>query len=561
LADKKIAKWFDVDQYMSDAAMEYGILSVMRMGLDQPLGLASDSLTSINYGLMVYAKTAWMLRYLEAYMGKRNFAIAMHSYYSNWSFKHPQPQDIKNIFEKVSRQNLDWFFNDVVATNKSVNYAITEIMACDTRVAVKVKNKGMVQSPFSLTGIKDGKPSATIWYNGFEKNLVVEYLVEDFDEIVLDYEHVMPELDRKNNQMKVNKFLPGIEPLRLQLFGSLENPKKTQIFFSPILKWNNYNKLIIGTQLYNTALPFKNFEYSISPEISTYNATPAGMGFLRYRWYWYDGFIEKVQFGLYGRSYDYNKDLRFKRLSSGINIDFRKASAVSPHNHKFKFRHVLVNKELPSVADALVEVESNYQVFSFKYLYENHHILHPIKANVGMESYDGNQKWSVEGIFAQRTKKGKLIEFRTYLGFLKSNPTPGSFFEFALDGRNDYMFDYYYFGRSETTGILSNQFFAQEGGFRGANPVRATKTLWSNNISIPLWKSVGIYGDWASVVNNRTSGNYKTEGYGGAGIQWVPIKDFFELYLGINDKEALTFRYVVNIDLEEMIAALTKGRF
>ena len=41
-----------------------------------------------------------------------------------------------------------------------------------------------------------------------------------------------------------------------------------------------------------------------------------------------------------------------------------------------------------------------------------------------------------------------------------------SYFDFALDHPTDYLFQYNYIGRSETTGIYSQQFIPAEGGFK-----------------------------------------------------------------------------------------------
>ena len=52
-----------------------------REGRDQACGLHSCSHTPINYGLMVYTKTALAFEYLQSYIGEEEFDSAMQNYY------------------------------------------------------------------------------------------------------------------------------------------------------------------------------------------------------------------------------------------------------------------------------------------------------------------------------------------------------------------------------------------------------------------------------------------------------------------------------------------------
>lgn len=62
------------------------------------------------YGLIVYEKAAYWMKQLEIYLGKDIFDNAMKAYFQEWKFKHPTPQDFKNIIEKISGKNIDVLF-------------------------------------------------------------------------------------------------------------------------------------------------------------------------------------------------------------------------------------------------------------------------------------------------------------------------------------------------------------------------------------------------------------------------------------------------------------------
>ena len=89
---------------------------------DQPMQIHSDRYTSLNYGAIVYKKSAFVLRYLMNYLGEDVFNQCMHAYFDRWKFKHPKPEDMRKVFEEVSKKDLSWFFDDVVKTNKQIDY-------------------------------------------------------------------------------------------------------------------------------------------------------------------------------------------------------------------------------------------------------------------------------------------------------------------------------------------------------------------------------------------------------------------------------------------------------
>jgi hypothetical protein len=62
-----------------------------------------------------------------------------------------------------------------------------------------------------------------------------------------------------------------------------------------------------------------------------------------------------------------------------------------------------------------------------------------------------------------------MKRFRVFLRFsleVSYNKTASDFFSYAADRPTDYLFDYNYLGRSESTGLYSQQFILAEGGFK-----------------------------------------------------------------------------------------------
>ncbi len=79
----------------------------MQSAMDIP---ADKFVTSEEYGLISYIKTALWMYLLEAGAGTDKVDLAVQNYFKKWKNKHPQPEDMKAAFEEAIGVNLDRFF-------------------------------------------------------------------------------------------------------------------------------------------------------------------------------------------------------------------------------------------------------------------------------------------------------------------------------------------------------------------------------------------------------------------------------------------------------------------
>ncbi len=77
---------------------------------DQPINTNSEEFTSLNYNIIAYYKTGVWLELIEKKLGRELFDKSMQEYYRKWKFKHPYPEDLKNVLETVSGQGLSGEF-------------------------------------------------------------------------------------------------------------------------------------------------------------------------------------------------------------------------------------------------------------------------------------------------------------------------------------------------------------------------------------------------------------------------------------------------------------------
>ncbi|MFT3981675.1 MAG: M1 family metallopeptidase [Ferruginibacter sp.] len=79
--------------------------------LDQPIETAANKFSLLNYNAVAYEKTAQWMQLLEKELGTPLFDSVMKAYYTRWQFRHPYPEDFKQVAEEVSGKDLGHVFS------------------------------------------------------------------------------------------------------------------------------------------------------------------------------------------------------------------------------------------------------------------------------------------------------------------------------------------------------------------------------------------------------------------------------------------------------------------
>jgi aminopeptidase N len=79
---------------------------------------SSEFVSSDEYGLIVYVKTAYWMSLLEEKYGRAKVDAALKNYFNKWKHKHPQPEDMQKSFEEVIGKDLTKFFELTAKTGK-----------------------------------------------------------------------------------------------------------------------------------------------------------------------------------------------------------------------------------------------------------------------------------------------------------------------------------------------------------------------------------------------------------------------------------------------------------
>jgi hypothetical protein len=500
-----------------------------------PFTGGAENYSSINYSADVYRKTALSFDYLKCYLGDSLFDLCMHAYYDQWKFRHPYPEDVRKIFEETSQKKLDWFFDDLLQTTKKIDYKICSAKGSGGSYSVKVRNAGDISSPVSLSAMKDGKVLSTEWFDGFQGKQAFTFQCQDCDIIKVDGGERIPESRRRNNAIKTSGILKKMEKLQLRVPVAEEDPNRTQLYFAPIIGWNNYNKWMFGGSVHNLTLIEKRFEYLAAPMYSPATKSLAGGGRVNYHYYLNSSFINKITFGVGASTYtyrhyseyidttkqDFSADLAYRKISSNITFSFLNRKTNPDDYNTLTLRHVYVEYDLED-STALSQPGDSINVYHLsvstwpsnsyfliynignqvKYNPYDFKLIVGQTLNLGLASLEFNQTISFN-------KKGRGLEYRIFTGFngemedKKFRNSGHVDARFHMNGQKgnsngiyqDYLFDEVFLGRSETEGILSQQFTATQGGLKVATDYEGQAKTWlmTVNVKIPFPGKLPLY--------------------------------------------------------------------
>jgi hypothetical protein len=584
-----LGKLFGTEELNFKKAFMFEYLLKGRLHNDQPVDISSSEYTLFNYGIIVYRKTALIFDYLKSYLGDSLFDACMQEYYNKWRFKHPYPQDIRKIFESGTGKNLSWFFEDLLETTKKIDYKISGIhplagentlIPTDKNYRMTIVNRGDIVAPFSYSVMKNGEIIDTKWLEGFSGRQQIQVACAGCDKIIIDNRQDIPEINQKNNSIKTKGLFRKMEPLELSWLGKVENPEKTQLFFTPVIGWNNYNKTMAGMAVYNKFLPNKNFEYILMPMYSFGTNNLAGSANINYSIYPRKGFLQRIKLSSTASHYAYNYEKvnaddpdavkwHFTSLPVDFNFALRKKYERSTVEKLFSIRNIHTWQD-QSYYDGATVMKINKYLFYNRVSFElnNKRTFDPYSLNITLENGTKYMKSNFEFNYRFSYKNvSKGVDIRFFAGAFLYNNGDDPTFNYRMNakrGYEDYTYDNIYLGRSETEDILSKQMYIRDGGFKIYTAVgQSDKWIAAMNIQFDLPAKLPMRFFFDVGTNNYYINgdipNYKTVAYD-AGISVYLIKNVAEVYFPLfrstdikeslaSDKYKEQIRFVLNFNL------------
>ena len=495
-----------------------------RKFLDQSLNTSADSLSNFNRKIVSKYKAGLGFRYLKGYLGDTILNSSFKEFYQKNQLKIISSEKFKEIITAKTTKDLDWFFNDFLNTNKKIDHTIDAITPEKDSLKVVLRNKRNSTTPVALYALKDGEVKLKKWVEKVDSIKTVKIINDDFDKLVLNYENLYPEYNTLDNWKNVKKKLFN-KPIKFTFYSDIEAPDFNQLFYEPNVDYNFYDGLILGAKLNNKPILKRNLEFNIAPAYALKSNSINGNFSIKYNQFFEKTKIYKITYGVSGNSLHYAPELSYKSLIPYVAINFKRKSLRETSSRSLSAKIVHINKEVAPQTQKTDQ--DNYSVFSVSYDYRKPDIIKEVRYRFNTEFAKDFSKVSLDLRYRALSSSDTQLDFRFFAGAFLNNKTKSDYFSFGLDRTNDYLFQLNYFGRSEESGIFSQQYIITEGGFKSVLPTRfANQFMSSFNSSIGLWRWVELYNDVAFLKNRNQPVYFAYEN----GVRFNFVHEIFEIY-------------------------------
>lgn len=520
-------KWKDKDQYY----LTYRIKGSWNE--DQPMNDPSTAFSEINYGLVVYMKSAVAFQHLRGYLGEIEFLKAMHHYYDKWKFKHPAPEDLRAAFEESTGKDLSWFFEDVVGSTKKVDYKIVSSKIEGDKVQVTIQNKGNIIAPLPLTFAND----TTIWREGFSGKKTFEFPAEWTEKVIHN---------KNNNSLDLvieNDARSAVRKRTLKFLPMLEHREENRQLLVPVLGFNSGDAFFLGLGIHNRSIFGKKFEYYVAPAYGFSSNGLVGLAGVNYH------FFTPKTAGLSRISLETEASRFFttrgdapslyNRINPNLIFHLRTTDHSSNFSHKagIRFRFIEAIEQWNNESSETSQWYTANEAF-YTFNKSNFNRTHDGYIGVewirdlsvsGPENSISSELISTAKLFGtynykRRYWKEKYVKTRLFAGAMlpTDRNSPYHFRLNGWDGQQDYRLDELFFSRSGN----HSQFLENEGGFLVFTQLQAHSVLTSGRVSLDLpYIPLSVYAEGA-VMNDQTNrGDLNWNAYFSSGLMLEIIPD------------------------------------
>ncbi|MFL0090860.1 gluzincin family metallopeptidase [Tenacibaculum maritimum] len=497
---------------------------------DQALTTPADSLSNFNRKIVSKYKAGLGFKYLQSFIGDSILKKSLKLFYSKEHLKISNSQKFAQILQSKTTKDLQWFFGDYLHTTKKIDYKIKKVIPIfnEDSLLVTIKNKRNITAPIMLYGIKNKRIKFKQWITGVDTTKTFKIYKGNFNKLVLNYEQIYPEHNLLNNWKNINTRLLN-KPIQFKLLKDIEDPYYNQIFLSPNFKYNFYDGFILGARFHNKPILARNFEFSLAPNYGFKSTSLTGGFSMGYNQYFEKSNIYKIRYGLSGSNYHYTQNLAYNSFTPFMSIQFKRNSLRDVGSKSLTARLIHINKEIPF--DATPKESDRYNILNFRYIYNKPDIIRRFQYAINLEFANDFSKISTDIRYRKQISLNRSLDLRFYGGIFLQNNTKSNYFSFGLGRGSDYLFEQNLFGRSESSGIFSQQYVISDGGFKSSfSNNMANQFLFSTNTSIGIWHWVEFYNDFATYKNSGQKINFAYEN--GVRLNFIPniLEFYFPLY-------------------------------
>lgn len=521
-----------------------------RDNLDQKLTTPLSQLSNYNRKVISPYKAGIGFMFLKEYVEPNLLDRCIKEFVKSNVNKVSKSTDFINLLSGKTKKDIHWFFDEWINTNKKIDHQIVNTNFLKDSIQITLKNKKSIKTPVLLYGLQENKIKTKLWIDGFTNKKTISIQNDSIDKIVLNYANIYPEVNYTNNWSHHKKKLIQ-RPLKLNLLKDLNNPNTQQIFLKPEANFNVYDGVLLGLSIQNEGYLRQNLHYNLKPTYGIKSKSLNGSLGFNYTILPEETNVYKVSFGIAGSHYQYDDNLDYNTLSPSFSLSFKQKDFRALGNNTISARYSWIDRDVAS--GLTVTDQDKYGLLKIDYTYSKNKLVHNYSINTNTEIASNFTKLNAEFLYRHLSNKKRPIELRFFGGVFLTNRTKSDFFSYNQHTANDYLFELPYFGRSETEGIVSQQYIKAQGGFISQNnPGFANQWLTTINSSIGIYKWAEIFTNVGLLKNKNTPIHFDYE----TGVRLNFIPQILELYFPLYNKEGFltqqgkyinNFRFVLTL--------------
>lgn len=525
----------------------------MKQNIDQPIDTPYDRLRPVNQKQVSEVKTGLAFDYLADYLAKGEFDRLFKNIIDQQKGEVLTKEYFKTYMLKHASKDLHWFFDEMIKESGGFDMFIARVKDMPDSTIVSIKNKNQFGGATEIVVSYDSVNLYTTWVQSRKKKFEVNIPKFNYNTITLKHGDYFPETNLANNVYRKDKWQKT--KLKLSPVGDIQIPDFYQLFLWPNASWNNYDKLQLGLRLTNETIFPQDFVFRATPMYSFGSGKIMTGANVLYKYLLYKSNIfREIDFYAGMRVGHFQKGLEYYKYSGGINFKFKK-DVLSSRDYYIQIGFEDIQRQLPQAPTPIELDLKRYQLLNTQFVYRDYQTISESTGRVNIQYSNKFAKLSSEFYHRWKLSKNRRMGVRAFAGvFFNHKLESTKFYDYGLDRITDYTYSYNLLGRSESNGILSQQFVLAEGGFKSMFGARANKLMFTLNLEYPIVKMIDVYTD-AGMYQNK---GYKVHFTYDTGIRLSLVPDFVELYFPIQStlgfeptmpKYHQRIRFLLNLNL------------
>ena len=509
-------KGYQISNIKSDDLFLHFHEFMVRRNLHQEITLPKNELTRYNEQIGIPSQNGLLFNYLI-----NSFNLDMNEFLFIVKKENLIGLKLREKFENFFKISELENFNHYLNSRTSIDLFFEKISFKRDSVELVIKEKNNIQIPFKVGLFKKNSKIDIIDFdsNDIGKKIVIQN--KDYQYLEINPDRDLPEFNRNNNVKRIGS--GGFKKIKFSFVKDIEDPFSNQIFYNPRLNFNAYDGILFGTRLNNKTIKSRPFIFVAEPFYSTRERTFVGSFSGLFSKYNENSNYYLKTFSFSSATYHYDQSLRYRSLGTSFSIFKRNKNLRDNRKQALVFSLQYVNRE----KNTLQDLSPDYNVGSVNYIYSNKGALNYFTLSGKSEFSSKFGKIYLTTDYRHLLKSGRQVSLRLFAGKFFWKNTNSSYFDFALDRPTDYLFQYQYLGRSEQTGIYSQQFIFAEGGFKSKfNDPYSNDILVTINAGFGIWKWLEGYFDFGLIKNKNKTSRFLYD----SGLRINILPDYLELF-------------------------------